>query len=148
MSHTVDKKKEPEQEVSAPQAQQQEAAKLPPLSSDPATLVDEWRKAQGFVAQANLKLREQQQIIETAQQTIEGLKNQGLQVVGRANVILQILAGMGIDPNKYGFPKETQSDDFSLQGSLPPAQEKSEVTESKPVSSNPRVAALRKRFSR
>lgn len=146
MSHTT-KSVDPEQPISAQQPPQ-EIIKPVPLSADPATLVDEWRRSQGFIAQVNLKLRAQQQIIETAQQTIETLKTQGLQVVGQANMVLRILAGMGVDPNKYGFSEESKPDELNLQGSLSKSPETPEVVQDKEVDKNPKLAALRNRFSR
>jgi len=143
MSHNVDKTK-----AQIPQAETQEAPKVIPLATDPGTLVDEWRKYQGFVAQVNVKIREQQQIVANAQQVIEELKTQGLQVVGQANTIYRILTGMGVDPNKYGFSEEPQPASFSPEEVTPPVMKAVEAPVTKEVARNPKVEAIKKRFLR
>ena len=83
-----------------------QAPQIPPLGSDAGSLVAEWRRLQGILANIQVELNKRQEIVNKANTEMQQLQQNGLQINGGAQTLHRILTGMGVDPNKYTAPEE------------------------------------------
>lgn len=70
---------------------------MPTLGTSEEELIAEYKKLDSSLEAVNTSIKVERDKIGDAQQQIEALRSQGLQVVGQANVIGRMLNGMGID---------------------------------------------------
>ena len=93
MSHM--KIKDPKKTESAPAPP--ENIPMPTLGTSEEELIAEYKKLDAVLASVSMNIKVENEKVVAAQQQIEAYRNQGLQVVGQANVIGRLLSGMGID---------------------------------------------------
>ncbi len=134
-----------------PKPEPVEEPQVIPLENDPDVIVNEWRSLQDKVVEANRLIKEQQGVIETAQkdanaaqEKIQQINTLGLQVIGQANALHRVLAGMGVDPTTYGNLEGAKNPENSANVA-PITLEVPDPKEDKP---SPSSTVLRKRFRR
>jgi hypothetical protein len=133
----------PLQAVPAPQQPQ-----APPLGGDANSLVTEWRRLQGLLAQVNVQIQEEQKKIQDADMAIKTLQVQGNQVLGATSSVSRILAGMGVNPEKYEVSAPAETSRPTALEVVEDEDEDDYPAEEPEVTSNFRSEFLRRRFNR
>jgi len=134
--------KEPKKNTPTPKGP--EEISIPALGTSVEELSTEYKKLDAMLGAINGRIEEENQKVVAAQEQIVALRNQGLQVVGQANVLARQLSGMGIDARKLGAtpaPPAVNSPNFS------PSEAENEVEVSEPEEFNP-VSSIKNRFAR
>ncbi len=75
----------------------QQAENIPALNGDTETLTAELARLQQEIEKCNKIIREATDIVTAKQQEIEGVRAQGLQVIGQATTIQRLLVGQGVE---------------------------------------------------
>jgi hypothetical protein len=116
---------------------------MPTLGTSKEDLIAEYKKLDALLTTVNLNIKIENEKAVAAQQQVEGYRNQGLQVVGQANVIGRMLNGMGIDART--LKAETGPNEPNLAPfSVPELENEAEVPEPKEFTP---VSGIRNRFA-
>lgn len=116
---------------------------VPTLGTSEEDLIAEYKKLDAVLNTVNMNIKVENEKVVAAQQQIEALRSQGLQVVGQANVIGRMLSGIGIDARTLGAstgPNEPNLAPFSA----PEMENEAEVPEPKEFTP---VSGIRNRFA-
>ena len=127
-------------------AQTPPAQQIIPLDDSPESLVVEWRRLQGLIAEINVQLKTNQQKMAEIEESNKNLQNQGLQIMGAASSISRLLAGKGVDPATYSLPNAAPEDEDSFEEEAPEMARGPYPVDEPEVNENPRSSVLRRRF--
>ncbi len=116
---------------------------VPTLGTSKEELIAEYKKLDSTLAAVNTNIKLENEKAVAAQQQIEALRSQGLQIVGQANVLGRLLGGMGVNARALAAnvdPVASNLADFPLSE----GENKGEVSEPKEVKP---VLGLKNRFA-
>lgn len=83
------------------------------LATDSDSLVQEFKGLEGKLAQVNQIITISNEQIQKLQQQTQGARAEGQTIIGKLDVLVRILNGMGVDPNNYEPNQEDKAEEIS-----------------------------------
>jgi predicted nucleic acid-binding Zn-ribbon protein len=88
---------------------------VPELGNDPDSLVSEFKVLEIQLSNINNIIKNGTDQITNHQNQIAQARNEGQTILGKLDVLVRILSGMGIDPNNYQPNQEVEDEEIPAE---------------------------------